>query len=36
MYFLEAAPGITGSPIPEIASERDKTGQIIQDLHEHE
>ncbi len=36
MYFLEAAPGITGSPIPETAFEKDKTWQVIQDLRENE
>jgi adenylate cyclase len=36
MYFLEAAPGITGSPIPETISEKDMAEQVIQDLHEHE
>ena len=34
MYFLEAAPGLSGSPIPEAISEKDKTEQVMQDLHE--
>jgi hypothetical protein len=33
---LEAAPGISGSPISETVSEKAKTDPIIQDLHEHE